>query len=247
MVAAIAGFLSSLPNHQRVCASDLFLPVDPLSNLYALTLTLATLHFNASLALNSSTGPKTDLDLATRSISPTIVVASAETVSNTIEKTRASMTRGWHSLIHWLETRALTLAGHMPVAGVFTHLFDYMRPSIGEEPGKLRLLYVAERCGADCPPLESGDLSDLRAFTGARVIYALTAAKVAGAVTQTLMYDYRREETKGKHGHFGVPLSCVEVKVVDTETHKNTEDGDPVGEVGFILSLFSGILEIYPF
>ena len=121
----------------------------------------------------------------------------------------------------------------MPVATVFAALFDYTRPAIGEQPGKLRLLYVSERASTGCPPLGSADLSDLRAFTGARVVYALTAAKVAGAVTQTQIYDYRREETpKGKHSHFGIPLSSVEVKLVDTPKHKTTDEGDPEGEVG---------------
>lgn len=201
--------------------------------IYPLTLTLAALHSGASIVLNSATSQKTDLDLATRSVSPTIVVASAEIVTESINKTRSGMTMGWHKLVHWFETRTLTLAGRMPAATVFTALFGYMRPAIGEQPGKLRLLYVSERVNTGCPPLESADLSDLRAFTGARVVYALTAAKVAGAVTQTQIYDYRREEApKGRHNHFGVPLSSVEVKLVDTAAHKNTEEGDPVGEVG---------------
>lgn len=68
-------------------------------------------------------------------------------------------------------------------------------------------------------------MSDLRIYTQARVVYALTAARVAGAVAQTNIYDYRVENThSSKHGHFGVPLSSVEVKVRDTPNHKTTEE-----------------------
>jgi len=232
-VAAIGGIISSLPANRRFGSSDLLLPVESLSMIYPLTLTFAVLFSGASIVLNSSTSQKIDLDLATRNVSPTIVIASAEIVAKSINKTRSEMTMGWHKLVHWFETRTLTLGGRMPVATVFAALFDYTRPAIGEQPGKLRLLYVSERASTGCPPLGSADLSDLRAFTGARVVYALTAAKVAGAVTQTQIYDYRREETpKGKHSHFGIPLSSVEVKLVDTPKHKTTDEGDPEGEVG---------------
>ena len=59
-------------------------------------------------------------------------------------------------------------------------------------------------------------LSDLRIFTRARICYALTAAKVAGAVAQTNVFDYRREEGSGC-SLFGIPLSSVEVKVANTD------------------------------
>jgi hypothetical protein len=51
----------------------------------------------------------------------------------------------------------------------------------------------------------------MRIFTGARVLYALTAAKVAGALFQTHAYDYRRDSGPS---HFGPPLSSVEIKLV---------------------------------
>ncbi len=101
-------------------------------------------------------------------------------------------------------------------------------------PGKLRAVFVAERAHADCPPLSSTDLSDLRIFTGARVVYALTAAKVAGAVAATNMYDYRTEAgPEPAHSHFGAIMSSLEIKLVDTEVHKTTEEGNPAGEVIF--------------
>lgn len=65
-------------------------------------------------------------------------------------------------------------------------------------------------------------LSDLRVFTGARVVYALAAARVAGAVSQTAFYDYRTEAS-GK-GHFGAPPTSVEIFLKDKGAHKTTDD-----------------------
>jgi hypothetical protein len=122
----------------------------------------------------------------------------------------------------------------MPTDTFLTRLNAPHRAAIGTTPGKLRLLFIADRAGSETPPLSSHDLSDIRIFTGARVVYALTDARVAGAVAQSSMYDYRREgAAKNKHSHFGVPLSCVEVKLVDTDVHKTT-DQSARGEVGLL-------------
>ena len=60
------------------------------------------------------------------------------------------------------------------------------------------------------PPLSSTQLSDLRLLLKARICYALTHPAVAGAVAQTHVFDYRRWEGL-RAGHFGVPLSSLEV------------------------------------
>ncbi|KAM6522336.1 hypothetical protein FALCPG4_012005 [Fusarium falciforme] len=73
------------------------------------------------------------------------------------------------------------------------------------------------------PPLLSATvLSDLRVFTGARVVYALTAAKVAGAISQTAFFDYRL--CNDVKSHFGSPLTSVEVFLKDTGSHKTTDE-----------------------
>jgi hypothetical protein len=62
-------------------------------------------------------------------------------------------------------------------------------------------------------------------------VYALTAARVAGAVAQTNVFDYRKDGgARNKHSHFGVPMSSLEIKLVDTGFHKTTDD-TPKGEV----------------
>ena len=99
-------------------------------------------------------------------------------------------------------------------------------------PGKLRLVLISNCLipGPDSQPcLSSAQLSDLRIFTSARVVYALTAKQVAGAVAQTHVYDYRQKE--GRESHFGAPLSSVEVKLVDAGVFKTEEDGKVEGEL----------------
>lgn len=165
-----------------------------------------------------------ELALATQSIAPTIIVASAETASLLHKNTTLGAIGNVEKAANYLQSQAFT-NGRMPTDTLVARLNMPTKASVGTTPGKLRLLFVSERVGASTPALSSADLSDIRIYTGARLIYALTAAKVAGAVTQSHLYDYRREEgPSSKHGHFGAPLGSVEVKLVDTSGAKNTDE-----------------------
>ncbi|KAK7188972.1 hypothetical protein PSPO01_05081 [Paraphaeosphaeria sporulosa] len=224
LAAGTGALLSALPGPQRLNASDSFLPADTFTNSYTLCLTLAALYSHATVIINSVAGPGVDLTLATRSIAPTIAVVSAETAAKLHNTTTTSITGGLKKIAHYLETRSLT-AGRLPTDNSLSRLNAPTRASVGATPGKLRLLFISERAGLNTPPLSSEDLSDLRIYTKARVVYALTAAKVAGAVAQTNIYDYRRAVTpSNKHSHFGVPLSSLELKLKDTPSHKNTDE-----------------------
>jgi hypothetical protein len=231
IISGIAGQLTSIPTTQRITHADLFLPVDSLSTIYPLVLTLSALYSNASVALNSVAGLRTDIVLATQGIAPTIIVASAETLAKTHSETKAKLNSSLYQLAHWFQTRSLVQQGVMPIATVFSRLFDSLRPIIGTTPGKLRLIYVSEQVAAPSTSLSDEQLSDLRVYTGARTIYALTSAKVAGAVTQTGLYDYRIDAGTEKYSHFGAPVTSVEVFFKDTKTHKTTDDVS-TGEVG---------------
>ncbi|KAJ4346719.1 uncharacterized protein N0V89_010651 [Didymosphaeria variabile] len=224
LAAGTGALLSALPGPQRFSASDSFLPADTFTNSYTLCLTLAALYAHATVIINSVAGPGVDMTLATRSIAPTIAVVSAETAAKLHNTTATSITSGLKKFAHYLETRSLT-SGRLPTDNFLSRLNAPTRASIGTTPGKLRLLFISERAGLNTPPLSSEDLSDLRIYTKARVVYALTAAKVAGAVAQTNIYDYRRAVTpSNKHSHFGIPLSCLELKLKDTPSHKNTDE-----------------------
>lgn len=77
--------------------------------------------------------------------------------------------------------------------------------------------------------LSASVLHDLRILTDARIVRALTAANVAGALAQTNMLDYRQDD------HFGVPLSSLELKLVDSSAHK-TSDQEARGEVSHTIA-----------
>ncbi|ORY71632.1 uncharacterized protein BCR38DRAFT_331130 [Pseudomassariella vexata] len=227
LVSAVSAQLTAVPSHSRFSPADLFLPAASLSDSFPLVLTLAALYSNASVALNSVAGTSSDIALATIGIAPTVVVATPETMRKTHVETTGKLTSAIASVAHWVQTRSLVQNGAMPVASFLTQFTDNLRPSIGVTPGKLRLLYVADSAGADTPTLSEHTLSDLRIFTGARVIYALTAAKVAGSVAQTQYHDYR-VHGDGTGSHFGPPVSSVEVFLRDSGSHKTAEDGSTI-------------------
>lgn len=221
LVSAISGQLANIPSKERMNPADLFLPADSLANVHTLVLTLGALFSNASIALNSVAGQSPDLVLATQGVAPTIIVASPQTLLVSHAESAQKLSSPLAKAAHALSTRSLTqegvLSGSNPLSA-----FAASGPAIGTVPGKLRLVFTAERIGTDSPHLSADVLSDLRIFTSARIVYALTAAKVAGAVTQTAMYDYRLCED-GK-GHFGAPLTSVEVFLKDSDSHQTTDD-----------------------
>ncbi|KAK7427077.1 hypothetical protein QQZ08_006346 [Neonectria magnoliae] len=222
LVSAISAQLAAIPTKERINPSDLFLAADSLANIHTLVLTLAALYSNASVALTSVAGKSPDLVLATQGVAPTIVVASPETLLASHAESTSRLSSPLAKASHALSTRSLTQEGILSASNPLSAFASSACPAIGTTPGKLRLVYTAERAGADTPHLSASVLSDLRIFTGARVVYALTAAKVAGAVSQTAFYDYRLCQD-GK-GHFGSPLTSVEVFLKDSGSHRTTDD-----------------------
>ena len=233
LIAGVAGQLTSIPTTQRITNADLFLPVDSLSTIYSLVLTLSALYSNSSVVLNSVAGKTPDLTLATQGVAPTIIVASAPTLAKVHTEAKKKLSSTFYHYVHWFQTRTLVQNGVMPVSTIFSRAYDALRPIIGIAPGKLRLIYVSVQAGASLSPLSAEMLSDLRIYTGARIIYALTAAHVAGAVTQTGLYDYRVDQGKENYSHFGAPVTSVEVFLRDTKEHKTSDDG-AVGEVRWL-------------
>ena len=67
-------------------------------------------------------------------------------------------------------------------------------------------------------------VGNLRVFTGARVVTAFTHPSVAGAVSQTNVFDYRQLD------HFGPPLSCVELLLTEVPGRDVAGD-DPQGKL----------------
>lgn len=219
-MAAIAAQLSALPRNHRLGPADIVLPLDSLSNIWTLSIVLGALFSNSSLALSSVTAQKAKYDIAFQTVSPTVVIASTQTMTNAYHGWKAAKPSLPQQLRHWLAARSLS-SGIMP------------KPS--SIPPKPRLIYISNRLGgpADAPPLEPYELFELRILTGARIIYALTEPSIAGAIAQTNLLDYRNHANElSRHAHFGPPLSSVEVKLIEVHARKaDEEDVTPWGHV----------------
>ncbi|OJJ48432.1 hypothetical protein ASPZODRAFT_113308 [Penicilliopsis zonata CBS 506.65] len=207
LVAGISALSSVLPRPQKVTSNDLVLCIDSLSRSYPLCQVMAALFANASVALNSVAGESVDFALATAGVSPTVIIASSRTISDYHKKIMEPHTGVVSKLGQWVQSRSLE-AGHMPSRNVLSQLAN-IGPTAELSLDKLRLLCISHRVDADREyRLTSQQLTDLRIFTGARVVYALTGPGIAGAISQTHVFDYRQH-----HGpsHFGVPPSSVEI------------------------------------
>ena len=218
IVAAISGQINSLPRNHRLDEQDLVLSLESLTLMFPLTITLAALYSHASVAFNSSAGPTADFDLAFLGVKPTIVIASAETIARA-HAHKFAANQGFFQKIHHSRQASSLAAGAMRKANT---LVNRNGP---------RIIYTSERLGADSVPLSPLELNDLRILTGARVIYALTLPKVAGAVAQTNMLDYRIDKEAKKRSHFGPPLSSVEMMAVNgpAKTIPDHDDAEPAG------------------
>ncbi|KAI1284735.1 hypothetical protein F5Y07DRAFT_12855 [Xylaria sp. FL0933] len=224
LVSAVSAQLVAIPTKERFSPADLFLPAAPLSASYTLILTLVALYSNASIAFNSVAGASPDLALATQGVAPTVIVTTPETLAKTHAETKGKVTSALASFSHWIQTRSLVQNGVMPLASFLASYNDSLYPRLGTKPGKLRLVYVAHLAnGSNSPLLSELTLSDLRIFTRARVIYALSAAPCAGAVAQTQFHDYR-VSGDGKGSHFGPPVSSTEILLRDSGSHKITDE-----------------------
>ena len=213
LVSAIGALNSTLPRDHRFNSNDLVLSIDSLSRSYPLCQVMRALYANASVALNSVAGESVDFGLATAGVSPTVIIASSRTMSDYHDKVMQPHSGFLSSIPRWFQVRKLD-AGIMPPHGPLYQVAN-MGTTAELNFDKLRLLCISHRCDADPEgQLTYAQLTDLRIFTGARLVYALTGPGVAGAVTQTNMFDYRRFNGKS---HFGAPLSSAEVLLTGAE------------------------------
>lgn len=212
-MAAVAAQISVLPKTHRFGPADLLLPLESLSSIWALTLTLAALFSNSSIALTSAAGSNARYDVVVEGITPTIVVASANTMSQAC-KDKMAKTQGIASKVKfWRHANALA-SGIMP------------KPS--KTAATSRLIYISSNADTESQPLRSADLFNLRIVTGSRLIYALTSTKVAGAIAQTKIFDYaNRNSGSNEYSHFGPPLSSVQFKLKEVEG--KSKEGEPIG------------------
>ena len=228
IVSAVSALISALPLRQRFNSGDLVVPADTFTHSYVLCQTLAALFTHASIAVTSVAAVGIDIATVTRLVSPTVIIVSAETLANAHHKETAGISSTLQRVGKFSQDQTMN-AGRMPTDSL---LFKLMAPgssASGNKPGTFRLILTSERLGAGSPILTSTMLSDLRIFTKARICYALTAARVAGAIAQTNVFDYRRVDGI-RHAPFGIPLSSVEIKLTSTDDAK-VDGSSPEGEI----------------
>lgn len=227
-MAAISALGSALPRNQRFNSSDLVLSIDSLSRSYPLCQILNALFSNASIALNSVAGENVDFALATKGVSPTVIIASSRTMSEYHDRVMKPHTGLISSLGRWVQARTLD-AGNMPSKNFFSQLAQ-VGPTAELSLEKLRLLCISHRVDADASVrMTSEQLTDLRIYMGARIVYALTGPGIAGAISQTNVFDYR--DISGP-SHFGGPLSSTEVTL--TGISESQSEDYPEGQVSLL-------------
>ncbi|KAI7590929.1 acetyl-CoA synthetase-like protein, partial [Hortaea werneckii] len=239
LISAVAALITALPHRQRIVPSDLLLPADSFTNTYTLCQTLAALYLHASVAITSVAGPAVDLHLATRSIAPTIILASPETLIKLHAET--PLVSPLAHLAVFAHTQTME-AGRLPSpTNLLSRFLPPVLPSSASvpelnKPGHLRLILTATNLSttssglpsSDGPRLTSPILSDLRILLrGTRIVHAACVPSVAGAIAQSNVFDYRRDLSAEGLAHFGVPLAHVEVVFADGK-----DDGAVSGEEG---------------
>ncbi|KAI7598037.1 acetyl-CoA synthetase-like protein, partial [Hortaea werneckii] len=156
LISAVAALITALPLRQRIVPSDLLLPADSFTNTYILCQTLAALYLHANLAITSVAGPAVDLHLATRSIAPTIILASPQTLINL--HAQNPLTSPLARLAVFAHTQTME-AGRLPSP---TNLLSRFLPQIlpsssassapkSTQPGHLRLILTATNLSPTTP------------------------------------------------------------------------------------------------
>ncbi|KAI5287873.1 hypothetical protein KEM54_005661 [Ascosphaera aggregata] len=220
LVSGTAAVAAGLTRRQRLTPSDTVLIVDHLSRPYPLAVLLAALYSNASIALGSVAGNRVNLALASEVVSPTVIAATSEAVHDFYAE-YLSPSSGILTRIGCFLRQISLDRGVFPANGGTTRLTSLsLAPSV-------RLLLISQRVDGDIDSILTPQvLSDLRTVLGVRVVYALTAPYVFGAISQTNPFDYRR----GVKVHFGPPASSLELKVVDGSGGKQVRVGETVME-----------------
>ncbi|KAJ5461893.1 uncharacterized protein N7458_003445 [Penicillium daleae] len=226
LAAAISALGSALPRNQRFNSSDLVLSIDSLSRSYPLCQIFNALFSNASIALNSVAGEDVDFALATKGVSPTVIIASSRTMSEYHDHVMKPHTGLISSLGRWVQAQTLD-AGNMPSQNFFSRLAQ-VGPTAELSLENLRLLCISHRVDAAASVrLTSEQLTDLRIYMGARIVYALTGPGIAGAISQTNVFDYR--DLNGP-SHFGAPLSSTEITLTGVSENQTSEE-NPEGQI----------------
>jgi hypothetical protein len=202
LISATAALLATLPRASKLSPADTFQPTTPLTESYTLAWTFAALYSNATVSLNSVAGDNIDLVHATTQSAPTILLASPATVSAYLKHPSTTLPSGVGKFM----TQRTLSQGIMPGK----------TPSAANPLSHLRVLLIPQSVSAPkSSRLDSSTIHALRTHLKCRVGYALTASHVAGAISQTNVFDYRDKGPKVIS--VGAPLGSVEVHLMGDE------------------------------
>lgn len=266
LISGISSTLTSYPRPHPLSPSDSLLPTTPLTTPYTLTHTLAALYSNASLALNSVSGPTVDLFASLTAFTPTILVTSPGTMSKyLINYSRTGL--GPSRFAKFWQRRSLgqgSMPSRKPIPDLNSKDAMFLVMELNAL-SKVRAMFVGQDVAADVAPqqsvqavteaaaaaqksggglkktqpatkLKSEELGELRVDLGVRVAYALISGKVAGAVCQGNLGDYRVKE--GKVVCVGPPTGSVEVKLRSVDGGDEAVDGKGRGPRGRVSRCF---------
>jgi hypothetical protein len=217
IVSGISALITTLPRSQPLSSTDIVLPTSNLTTIYPLTYILASLYSNASIALNSVSGPDAALfsvvaGAGAGQCKPTILITTAPTLSKYLKNyTRTGL--GVSRLGKFWHRRSLA-QGVMPKRKPIPDLNGKDAFALVMDLQALvnvRAMFVAQEVGAvksKGEALDGKTLDELRVELGMRIGYALTDGRVAGAVAQTNIADFRN---KKEVVCVGPPIGSVEV------------------------------------
>ncbi|KAK9476748.1 hypothetical protein V1514DRAFT_344383 [Lipomyces japonicus] len=220
IVSAVAAQLRVIPQAQQWKPADIIVPAESLHHLYSRILFLAALTAGSTVIFAGVSGEGYDRE-AIKFINPTILISTAGALVDIVNHKL--------SLFERLKLqRASGILGSGNLPSPVLRIFPSLRILYTHEeqpPGvstTSRSIHIED---SHYTSLHSADLSKLRALLGTHVVYALTHARVAGAICQTHVYDYRNE---GSVRTFGPVVPAIEAIVRDAEDFKG---GDRQGQL----------------
>lgn len=183
------------------------LAADSFCDSYVICHVLGALFTHATLIISSVAGPQADLSHVFQSNSPTVLITSDTSVAR-LHKSIMAAPRSLAGLLKLLVRRHVLGNGNMFANTVVAELIG--DAGIPQPSKRLRLIHTAHSVENKGQLMQTAMLNDIRACTNAHICHALKAAGVAGAITQSNIYDYRAD-LHHKRAHLGVPVPSTEI------------------------------------
>ncbi|KAG0349199.1 Long-chain-fatty-acid--CoA ligase 6 [Podila humilis] len=216
LVAAIAGFQSSLPAVKKLTSKDRLLSHFSNGDVLAVTMGCSVILVGGSLVFTS--GLMKNVLHDAQATSPTIFASTPVILEKIHEALQLTYGEGSMFKKAYAAKRSLLQTGTVTA----TSLWDFIglgevRSKLG---GKVRIVITTH-------PTKPETLEYLRAALGIRVVSTFGRTEVAGMATSRSMFDYTNTP------QLGAPVSCNEIKLVDDDVggYKSTDEPNMRGEI----------------